>query len=298
MKHLIRPLTVTFLLLGASSLALAGPAAAAPSAASWVRAGHLVPGFGAVVVGLTPFDGSKVPSMAGGKVPAAPNQNGMLTITETAGYGKLGAYRQVPAGVYSITVRPVGSAPDSAPVITGTLRTEAGGATTIAVLGTPKAPQVKTLPDDLTPPPAGKARVRLINAAAGSKTVDVTAVGGPALASGAPFGTATQYGEVPGRGWTVEAKGPGRSAGSAGTSKLDIRAGNVYTLLVLGTASQPLRIQPVVDATGMVAMPTKGAETGLGGTAGQSHRDALIASLALFVLLAGAGVVVVRRVRA
>ncbi|MEV8372110.1 DUF4397 domain-containing protein [Kribbella sp. NPDC056861] len=294
MKHIIRSVAGAMLLLGATGLTVA-PATAAPTATSWVRAGHLVPGFGEVIVGLTPFDGSKGATMAEGQVPAAPSENGMLAITETAGYGKLGEYRQVPTGVYSITVRPVGAAQSAPPIITGTLRTEAGGATTIAVLGTPKAPQVKTLADDLTPPTAGNARVRLINAAAGSKTIDVSALDGPSLAAGAPFGTATKYGEVPGRGWTVEAKGAGRAASLAGSSKLDIRAGNVYTLLVLGTASQPLRIQPVLDAAGMVAMPEKGAETGLGGTTEQSGNQWMLLAGAGSLLLLGGGIALRRR---
>lgn len=249
-------------LLAAVSSAAPASAAAAKGQGAWVRAAHLIPGLGTMSIGLTPFQGASGAATPAPGVMPAPVRDGMRAIAPAAGYGQVTDYQQIPAGIYTITVRPAGAAADSPPLISGTLKAGAGQAFTVAGLGTKSAPRVEALPDDLTPPAAGKTRVRLLPAAAAAKTVTVTAMGGPAVAQDAAFGRATGYAAVPAGPWTLKATSSGGSPAPA-TSKVDLAGGSVYTLLVLDSGSK-LKVSPVLDASGLDVMPAGGAQTGGG----------------------------------
>lgn len=236
--------------------------AAAKGQGAWVRAAHLIPGLGTMSIGLTPFQGASAAATPAPGVMPAPVKDGMRAIAPAAGYGQVTDYQQIPAGIYTITVRPAGAAADSPPLISGTLKAGAGQAFTVAGLGTKSAPRVEALPDDLTPPAAGKTRVRLLPAASAAKTVTVTAMGGPAVAQDAAFGRATGYAAVPAGPWTLKATSGGGSPAPA-TSKVDLAGGSVYTLLVLDSGSK-LKVSPVLDASGLDVMPAGGAQTGGG----------------------------------
>ncbi len=267
------------LLLGAS------PASAASGGTAWVRVTHLVPGLGTMAIGLTPFAGTSAGDQptASGDVPAAPVVDGARILAPAAQYGEASGYQQVPVGLYTVTVRPVGASPDSPPILTGTLETKADQAYTLAALGSKTQPRIQALVDDLRPPTRGVAKVRLLAAASGVGAVTVTAAGGPTLAQDALFGRATGYAEVPAGTWRLTAKGAGTVTESATVS---VDAGDVYTLLVLNAPGGGLTLQPLVDAAGMASSPVAGVQTGAGGTAPYGP------ALALGLVAAGAGALV------
>src|SRR3954469_12034294 len=88
------------------------------------------------------------------------------------GYGAVSDYRQVPAGTYTVSMRSAGADPDTPPVLSTTVDIEPGTARTVAGVGYFASLGLKVIDDDLTLPPAGRARVRAVAAAGTAKTVD------------------------------------------------------------------------------------------------------------------------------
>ena len=293
------PIALLLALFGALWAAPAHAAAAGQGTGAWVRAAHLIPGLGTMTIGLTPFSGNQTTAATTTAVLPAPSRNGMREIAPAASYGKVTPYQQIPAGFYTISVWPVNTPTSAPPLITGTLRATAGKAFTLAGLGTKADPRIQALADDLTPPKAGQARVRLLPAASTAKTVTVTADLGPTVAQNAAFGRPTGYAAVPSGVWTLKTSIDGSTA-AATTSTVNLAGGSVYTLLVLDSA-QGLKVSPVVDASGLDVMPAGGAQTGGGGLAPRpglawrfAHSGGVLAGSGLLLaaaLLAGAALV-------
>ncbi len=162
-------------------------------------------------------------------------------------------------------MRAVGVSPSSPALLSATVQVADGHAYTVLAEGASDPLSVHLQSDDLTPPAAGKARVRLVQASTAASFVDVQAVMGPALANNALYGAVTKYAEVPQGRWTLQV-----SAGSdpSTTTQVDVRAGSVNTLLVLNNPSGGVTVRAITDAVGTVATPKGGVETGEGGTAG------------------------------
>jgi len=181
------------------------------------------------------------------------------------GYGTVSAYRHLPAGTYTVSVRAAGDDPAVPPALSTTVEVSAGSARTVAAVGSFAALALAVLDDDLTPPAAGSARIRVLAAAAGASTVDVGVPGGPPLASGLSFGTTGGYADVPG-GTTPLRIAP--SGGSPQTVQVSLAAGSVYSLLILNRPDEGLEAQPVLDAASAAAVPpVGGVEAGAGGAA-------------------------------
>lgn len=264
------------LLIGAGA---AAPAAAAPAAGptGWVRLGHLSPDTGAVDIYLSPY----------GK------QSG-TEILRKAGYGTLTPYRSLAQGFYTVAMRAAGAPASDPAMLSANVQIAAGKAYTVVALGRRTELKASVLNDDLTPPTAGKARVRLIQAATNASAVDVVAVGGPVIAKDVQYGTATGYAEVPQGRWTLQISAAMQGKTLA-TPTLDLRAGAVHSLLVVNTAGGSVDVRTMVDGSSMAAMPKGAVETGAGGTAvGVGGRDgtdpARTALLVALVLLPGLAV--------
>lgn len=286
---------------GATLVAAAGTLAAAPASSAapqaqaqtaWVRATHLVSGLGAMDVTLVPFAGLDSGDTAPTGPPPAATVDGARVVGSAATYGAATDYRQIPAGVYSVQLRPAGAGAATAPVLTGTLDARTNSAYTLAPIGTPDAPKVEVLDDDLKPPASGTANVRLLSASATAERVTVTASDGRVVASGARFAVPTGYDSVrTGRqSLTVRAEG-----GSTATQSADVTfaKGSTYTVLVLDAAGGGLELRALVDAAGMDALPVGGVQTGGGGTAPSAATDGSLATGGLLVGLAGAVVLLV-----
>jgi hypothetical protein len=268
---------LTALLALLAPLALTVPADASTGAAgAWVRGAHLVPGLGTMTLALSPVSGS-----------AAPDLGDAIVLAPTASYGDVAGYQRVPAGRYAVGVWPADSPRDAEPVLTGTVEVADGQAYTVAGLGTKDDPTVSTLSDDLTPAQPGAARVRVLPAASSAPTVDISAVGGPAVANGAAFGRPTGYSTVPAGAWTLSTSADGSEPT---TTQVSLTGGGVYTLLVL-EATQGLVVTAVVDAEGTASTPVGGAATGGGASADRATDLApattAAAGLALLLLAAG-----------
>ena len=228
-----------------AAVGLAAPAHAA-STTGWLRLAHLSPDTPHVDIYLSPYAG------------------GDPVVLHDVAYGDVSPYRSVPGGTYTATMRWAGANDNSTPVLTGNAQVTPGKAYTVAAVGLRKDLAAKVLSDDLTPPPADKGRVRLIQASTRADAVDVQAVGGPVLAQDAAFGTSSSYATVaPGR-WTVKVTPRGGTAEPV-TTTIDVPAGRISSVLVLdGAAQRSLTLKTTADSSGSKVVPKGGVQTGFG----------------------------------
>jgi Domain of unknown function (DUF4397) len=244
-----RAVLLTLLVVGLSALG-AAPAGAAPAAATGlVRMMHLSPD--------TPAVDAYIDSVSD---PSA------KVVLPAVTYGDVSGYQTVPAGTYTVSARAAGADPASPPVLGITVTVAPGTATTVAGVGYFADLGFAVLTDDLSLPPTGQSRARVINAASTASTLDLTLGDKGSLAQGLAFAKNTDYVDVPG--------GAGRLsvAGGAAPADLpvDLSAGSVYTVLVLDGSSGGLTVETALDAASPGVVPTGGVETGAGGTAAAS----------------------------
>jgi Domain of unknown function (DUF4397) len=244
-----------------AALFLAAAPAGAQATAN-IRLAHLSPDTPEMDVYVVGFDGSEAKALDG------------------LGYGEVSDYAPLEAGEYTFLLRPAGAPADSDPAVTASATLDAGAAYTFAAMGPNADLQQALLVDDLAAPPAGQAKVRLIQASSTAAEVTVRIDGGPLLAENVPFAEATGYAPVTAGQWTVTATS---STGATVSRSLPLDAGTVNSLVVLeGTGGEPFDITRVVDGTGVdatgaargdglgqaTAAPLGGVDTGGGGTAG------------------------------
>lgn len=253
---IIFAIAIAIVVVAAPAHAGDGASGATPPGKAWIRAGHFVPGFGAVRLAL-------VPKADTGRT---------IVLAADATYGDVSSYRKLLPGQYTIAIRPQGASNDSAPVLSRSLTVRPGKANTVAILGTRSQPRLAILADDLTPPRQGTARVRVLSGSALAPAVSVMAVNGPIIASGVVLGQVTQYATVPQGPWTLNlSTAPGMTAAQT----VDLASGSVYTVVALDAGDKNVRLKVVTDAAGAMATPKGGAATGEGGMAqlpaGASH---------------------------
>jgi hypothetical protein len=270
------------MLLGAATLSLgtlAGTAAAAPASSmpgmGWMRCAHLSP--------TAPVD-IYVYSF---KDPMA------MSVLRHVPYGGVGMYMAMPAGEYTVGIRPAGAPTSTPPVLSASLMVQAGQAYTVVAMGPPAGLRLQALHDRLTTPD-GKSLVRVIQASLKQPHVTVRA-GSATLASNLAFASITPYGaDTPGQ-WMVDATG----ASETWSGNIKLTAGTIHTLVVLDSSSG-LKVTDLMDAAGSDMTPHQGVATGLGGTAPGPAPSPLpwLAGLAGGLLVAAAAAIRLRRGRA
>lgn len=251
-------------LAGVLTAALTGAVPASAAAGeSYLRLAHLSPDTPRVDVYLTAF----------GRPDFHQRFNGV-------GYGDVSEYQTIQPGEYTIAMRPTGADPKTKPVISTTLSAQNGRAYTVAGLGAFAKLSLKVLDDEISLPPAGQARMRVVNAAPHAGDLSVMRAS-TAVVERVAFGDASSYVYVP-AGATSLTVAPLE----ASPTKLPVtlEAGSVYTVLVLekgGALSAGVR----QDARGAAVVPHGAIETGLGGP---SEKDTGL-GLVLLVSVAAAG---------
>lgn len=267
---------IAALLLTGSLAFVAAPAADAAATTSYVRLAHLSPDTPAVDVTV----------IALAKPDSAQTIKGVK-------YGDVSSYQRVPTGTYTIAMRPAGADPKTPPVISATLDATAGHAYTVAGLGKFASLALRVLDDDIGLPPAGRAKMRVVNAAptAGSLTIQRD---GALVIDNAEFGEASAYSLVQaGAGkLTLQPK----SAPDTSLS-VTLAAGGVYTVLVL-ERNNTLSAQVRLDAKGAQVIPNGPVETGYGGTATTGDSPLQLVSLILLLTATvGVGAGLLRHLR-
>ena len=255
----------------AAPMAAAAPAGASPS---YVRLAHLSPDTPQVDVYV---DSAADPARS--------------FVVPGVGYGVVSDYRPMPADTYVISMRAAGAPADSPPVISATVQAQPGAAYTIAGTGRSAELGLSVLNDKLDMPPAGKASVRVINAALSVPVADVGPVDGRVWAQDVKFGTGTSYVDCPLGNWDLQVTSDQASA----TVPLTLRENSTYTVVLIDQGSG-LEPQVKRDSTGAGTVPTGGVDTGLGGAAGPNPNRLPLTVAAATALLV-AVLAVVRAVR-
>jgi hypothetical protein len=265
--RLIRVLSVAALSVGVVLVAPAGAGAAAEED-GLLRLAHLSPDTPAVDVYVDSV--------------ADPGDGTALLTVPGVGYGTISDYQGVPSGVYTVSMRQAGADASAPPVLSTTVEIGTGDARTVAGVGSFADLGLEVLEDDLTLAPSGRARVRVISAAAMAPTLDA-AVGGTDLATRLAFAESGDYATVPGGAGALQVTVDGKPT----ELPVDLAAGSVYSLFVLDRPEGGLTVRTVLDAAGSGVVPAGGVETGAGGTAAAGLDPALVGSAAGLTALTG-----------
>lgn len=202
----------------------------------------------------------------------------------SGGYGNVNPYMALPPGRYVWSMRPTGSAPNSPLTLTKLIEVK-GGETSSAVLfntGANGALQGVVVPEDAATPPAGSAKIRILQGASGGQ-LSVTV--GSAAPQQVAYGVVTPYQVVPAGSVTV------KTNANDTPMTADLASGSLTTVLVTRNAQGGVALAPVTDTTTgspLGASTPTGVNTGDGGMAAQQASAGDTSMLA--GLLAGAGV--------
>jgi hypothetical protein len=257
-------------LLGAAVSVLGVPAATAAEG-GLLRLAHLSPDTPAVDV----------------YVDSVADPDAGLVLTGVA-YGTVSDYQTVPPGTYTVAMRTAGADPATPPALSATVEVGANTAWTVAGVGNFADLGLDILEDDLTLPPTGQARVRVIAAAATATTLDVSLSGGAELAQDLEFAGTSGYVDVPAGATSLQVTPEG---GAATELPVQVAAGSVYSVIVLDAPGGGLAVQPALDAASPGVVPVGGVDTGAGGTAAAvAGTPGLVALAALGVAALGMAV--------
>ena len=255
---------------GAPAALAAAPASGAPA---YLRLAHLSPDTPTVDVYV---DSAADPSRS--------------FVVPGVGYGAVSDYKPLPPDSYVISMRPAGAPAGSPPVISTSVDARSGAAYTVAGTGRSADLGLSVLNDKLDVPPAGKASVRVINAALSTPTADVGPTNGPVWAQDVKFGTETNYVDCPLGKWDLKVT----SGDTAKNVPLTLEQNSSYTVLLVDKGNG-LEAQIKRDSTGAGTVPTGGVDTGLGGAAGPDPLRVAGGAAAAALVAALLVVAVVRR---
>lgn len=265
------------LLAAAVAGATASGAAHAASKDGYVRLAHLSPDTPAVDVYLSAVSGD----MKEQTFPAV-------------AYGVVSQYMPLPAGTYTVAMRAAGSPESDPPVLTTAVTVQAGKAYTVAGVGHNTDLGLRVIPDDLKSPPAGKARVRIVQASAQVVQLRVSVPDKKVIADQVSFASTTDYIDVnPGR-WPLRLEP--LPNGKPINVNVDLNAGGVYSVFVLDADGGKITAQVRTDAQNGVVIPENGVEAGGGGTAPSAPRTPLLLTAGAGLMLALVASVGLRRV--
>lgn len=181
------------------------------------------------------------------------------------GYGVVSAYLPLPVGTYTVAMRVKGDPVSTPPVIAAAVTVERDQAYTVAGVGPNADLGLRVIDDDLTKPPQGQARVRVVHASAKAARLKVTRANGAMIAEDVSFATTTEYVDVPAGEWTCRLQP--LPSGSATDVAVSLDSGSIYSLFVLDGAKNALTAELRTDSQDGLT-PVGGVETGAGGTAG------------------------------
>jgi hypothetical protein len=176
-------------------------------------------------------------------------------------------YRSLPAGAHTLAVRPAGSAPTSTPVASVRASVRAGAPYTAVLMGTLAQLKAVVVRDDFAAPPAGRAKLRAIDAAPQSPPLDIAVADGPVLFRDVRFGEVTPFVTVAAGRFAMEVRAAGTSRVLFTQGAARIPAGMIVTLAGTISASGQIETLPILDAAGAGNLPRGGVATGAGGSA-------------------------------
>lgn len=166
---------------------------------------------------------------------------GDLELFEGLGFKSVTPYRAIDGQRYAFALRPAGM-PQAKPLSSNTEGLDDGHFyTALAMPGTDRTPNLRIVSDHLVPPPAGKARLRVVHAGVNAGPLDVRESGSSEfLFQGVEFQTVSDYRDVAPINGPVEVASRGQALTDF-TARLE--AGRYYTIVVVGIANQAPRLE-------------------------------------------------------
>jgi len=164
-------------------------------------------------------------------------------------FGTVTPYKELPAERRDFKLMPAGSN-SGQPLASNSEGLSAGKHyTVLAVTDRNGKANLNVVNDDLSAPPAGKAKVRVLNAAPGMGDVDLYARGTKnALISGAGFNHATNYKEVDPITTELDIRGKGGKKNETPVQQMNLAPDKSYTIIVMGgEGQQPVTAKTVED---------------------------------------------------
>lgn len=155
-------------------------------------------------------------------------------------------YLELAAGAHQVAVTPANATTPK--VIDASVTVESGKAYTVAATGVLASIQPLVLVDDLTPPPAGQAKVRLVHTAPDAPAVDVAVRGGAVLFSNVSFRGFDGYDALPNGTYDLDVRVAGTATVALPVNDVSLTAGYNYTVFAVGLLGNgTLAALPVVD---------------------------------------------------
>jgi hypothetical protein len=210
-------------------------------------------------------------------------------------YGAVSPYELLSPGLYTVSMRLHGAASTTKPVLSWTLDARSGHAYTVAGVGSGASVRGVVIPDDLSAPPAGEGRVRVIQAASRAPVATVRAQPGPVIALDTAFATTSAYASVPIGTWHVDATSSDATPAVQTSGTVAVAAGQTTSVLLLDAKNSGITLRTVLDSSGVASAPSGSVPAGGGGMAtvyiNEPHRASSsvaaigVGALGLIVLL-------------
>ncbi|NJN15876.1 MAG: DUF4397 domain-containing protein [Oscillochloris sp.] len=184
--------------------------------------------------------------------PDAPNVdvfvNGQAVLTDVPFFA-YSDYLTLGDGTYEVAISPTGQGTDAS-VWVGELTVQGGVYGTVAAVNFVENLDAVLYDDDVSPVPAGNARVRIIHASPNAPAVDVKLAGTDTVVlANAPY-RASAYLEVPAGTYQFDISPAGSSDVVFTTPALTFLDGWTYTLVATGDLNENFWVQSRVDRTG------------------------------------------------
>jgi len=282
MKHRGRiALALTLALALAASLTGAGlaqtpsPAAQAiPGNVALVRTVHASPGGPTVDVLVNnsqafcslPFTGvTRYEAMSPGAatlaiVPSTGTPSGTATPAGRGGGGGVPVASATPSGAAGTTtpMATPGTPGAAGAIVQSNVNLRGGTAYSAVVLGQPANAQILLLTDDLSAPPSGQVKVRIVHASPNAPAVDVAVPSGPTLTSNLSFANASDYTTVAAGTVVLEVRPAGSSNVVVTLPSITLVGDVVYTIYLTGLVNgqPPLQAIVAVESVGGNPVPS------------------------------------------
>jgi hypothetical protein len=243
-----------------------------------------------------------------------------VVVAKAVAYTQVTSYSEATAGPHAIALRPAGAAATAQPLTVLTVSVAPAASSTIAIVAGAGGIVASVYPDDLSAPPAGTAKVRLIHAVAAIPAVNVFVSPAPAPTAASPtaivvsptavalpsspafanlaFGAASPYGDLTAGSYEVDLQAADTGQVVLAAHSWPVAADTIASVVML-QGDQGVTLEVLRDAAGTLSTPAGAMATGAGGSAhgsGLTFPGGLpLAAATLVALAAMAATIVLRR---
>ncbi|BCJ95960.1 hypothetical protein acsn021_35290 [Anaerocolumna cellulosilytica] len=159
-------------------------------------------------------------------------------------YGEYTEYLPVPNNNYRITLYEAGTRDN--PLVSNMFMVTDDTMATIAAVGTLEDLGLLSIPDNMTNPSSGNAKVRFVHLSPDAPAVDITLQDGTVLLPDVSYKQMTQYIEVSPGDYTLEVRVAGTDVVALTVSDLDLEEDTLYSIYAIGLAEGTPELEAVL----------------------------------------------------